>query len=192
MGVRSWTVETPFHRGGVYSVAYHPKGGLLATASHDGTIRLFEPDGKRMIRALVGHDGPVTSLSFSPDGSVLASGSRDRTFRLWDASGERAPRAYTLKSAVRSLAFAPAGHLLALADDARVQLWDAQKGELVEIFSGDEVAVSCVDWAPDRKTLYVGHADGTIRIWDVKLAEQMRRIEAHPEGQRSDSPIPRR
>jgi hypothetical protein len=57
---------------------------LLASASSDKTLKLFELPGGREVRALAGHDEFAHSLSFSPDGTRLVSASTDQTVKLWD------------------------------------------------------------------------------------------------------------
>src|SRR6266849_285299 len=81
--------ELKGHTALVYSVAFSPDGSLLASGSHDQTIRVWNPADGKPIRELKGHTGIVDSIAFSPDGKLLASGSADKTVRLWDpASGK--------------------------------------------------------------------------------------------------------
>ncbi len=61
-----------------------PMDTLLASGSHDDTVRLWDPDTGELLRTLEGHEGDVNSVAFSPNGRLLASGSDDRTVRLWD------------------------------------------------------------------------------------------------------------
>src|SRR5258708_22976957 len=72
------------HSGEVQAVAPSPDGGLLASASSDKTIKLWDPHTGEHLRTLQGHSSWVTSVTFSLDGGHLASGSDDKTIKLWD------------------------------------------------------------------------------------------------------------
>jgi len=56
---------------------------MLASASQDGTVRLWWVADGSLLRVLEGHMDLVSSVAFSPDGALLASASRDGTVRLW-------------------------------------------------------------------------------------------------------------
>jgi len=61
------------HTGSVWSVSFAPDGQTLASASADGTVKLWDTSG-RELQTLEGHTGSVWSVSFAPDGQTLASG----------------------------------------------------------------------------------------------------------------------
>jgi sulfatase modifying factor 1 len=98
------------HLGAVRSLSFRPDGQALASASTDGTVRLWNTAKETPVleATLTGHDGAVTAVAFLPGGEIVASGGEDRTMRLWVA--ERDSRVDDL------YAFARAGWYVRNAD----------------------------------------------------------------------------
>jgi WD40 repeat protein len=57
---------------------------MLATASEDKTVKLWDVASGRELKSLSGHQSYVTSVSFSLDGKMLATASFDKTVKLWN------------------------------------------------------------------------------------------------------------
>jgi WD40 repeat protein len=71
------------HAGGVLAAELGP-GDRAVTASDDGVVRLWAPDGT-LAHTLLGHAGAVAAVHFSADGALLATAGVDGTARVWDA-----------------------------------------------------------------------------------------------------------
>jgi WD40 repeat protein len=64
------------HTGQVQSLDFSPDGVTLASAAHDGTVRLWEVAGGAEVRALDPGVGKLHAVGFAPDGLTLAFSSR--------------------------------------------------------------------------------------------------------------------
>src|SRR5687767_8656077 len=70
------------HDGLIYAVVFSSDGKTLATASFDGTIKLWDFATGKESQVLKGHTGPVNTVAFNNDGTVVASGGLDMTIRF--------------------------------------------------------------------------------------------------------------
>jgi WD40 repeat protein len=79
------------HTDWVRAIAFTHDGKMLASASRDKTVRLWDPSTGQCLQTLEGHTDWVRAIAFTHDGKMLASASResaslDKTVRLWDPS----------------------------------------------------------------------------------------------------------
>ncbi|GIY63402.1 hypothetical protein CDAR_308161 [Caerostris darwini] len=80
------------HSKEIYTIKWSPTGPgtnnpnmnlILASASFDSTVRLWEVERGACLYTLTKHCEPVYSVAFSPDGKYLASGSFDKCVHIW-------------------------------------------------------------------------------------------------------------
>lgn len=76
------------HVGAVNCVRFSPGDrDIVASAGHDGVVRLWSISEKACVRVLHGHQSSVWNICFAPlQPSILASGSMDKTVRLWSVT----------------------------------------------------------------------------------------------------------
>jgi WD40 repeat protein len=93
------------HTGDINAVTFSSDGQLLASASDDDTVRLWNPTTGELLQMLEGHTKWVKVVAFSPDGQLLASASQDRTVRLWNPETGEQLQKLELNVAVSALSF---------------------------------------------------------------------------------------
>ncbi|KAJ5971705.1 uncharacterized protein N7479_001623 [Penicillium vulpinum] len=169
------------HSDGVTSVAWSPDGSRLASASHDKTVRIWDPATGQSISTLDEHSGTVMSISWSPDGSRLASASGDKTVRIWDpATGQSISTLDEHSGTVMSISWSPDGSRLASAsDDKTVRIWDRATSQSISTLEGYIGSVTSIAWSPDGSQLASASNDKTVRIWDPVTSENISTLDGH-------------
>ncbi|XP_004536310.1 F-box-like/WD repeat-containing protein ebi [Ceratitis capitata] len=91
------------HSKEIYTIKWSPTGPgtqnpntnlILASASFDSTVRLWDVDRGSCIHTLTKHTEPVYSVAFSPDGKYLASGSFDKCVHIWSTQSGQLVHSY--------------------------------------------------------------------------------------------------
>ncbi len=153
----------------IFDLTFSPDGKMLATASSDHTIKIWDLQGK-LLQVLQGHTQAALHVRFSLDGQLLASTSADKTIRLWRISGGNQFTPWRIFNSLDSeiqqaIAFSPDSTKLAAASrDRSVKVLDLE-GNIQQTFSGHESIVFDVNFSPDGETLVSASKDGSVRIW---------------------------
>lgn len=156
----------------VSEVAFSPDGTILASAWHDGTIRLWDVATHQQIATLTGHIDAATAVAWSPDGQTLASGSVDNTVRVWDTdSGELLATLEGHTDDVSSLVWGADNTLFSGGYDATIRKWNIATGETTAILEGHEYFVADMALNPDGTRLISVGTYYTARVWDVATGD---------------------
>jgi WD40 repeat protein len=158
-------------------VAFSPDGKLIASASFDGTSKLWEISNEKPIMTFIGHSDQVNAVAFSPDGEILASASGDKKIMLWKPSNEKpmGPPLEGHSDSVESLSFSQDGTwIISVSRDMTARIWST-------IFRGQIKKYEChskawgVAFSPDGQLFATALETGALGIFEV--------ITGHEQGQ---------
>src|SRR5262245_7325929 len=173
------------HTQAVVAVSFSPDSKTLASASYDGTLKLWDMTTGKELATLGEYRGCLGCVAFSPDGKTLASGTIGspvyvpdlKKVKLWDvASGKVRTTLDGTRFHVHAVAFNPDGKTLATLN-GDVKIWDLAANKVQATLQGHtkedkettELAylVESVAFSPDGKTLAAASRDMTVKVWDV-------------------------
>ncbi len=164
---------------GVITLAFSPNG-MLATASADGTARLWDPATRHQIGAPISTDPNVDTVAFSPDGKTLATASWDGEAQLWNVATHSEIGAHLTTGSSGnfsgtegvnqdSAAFSPDGKILAtVSAKGEAWLWDvATQAPIGKPFTTSSGRIEAVAFRPGSKTLATASSGGTVQLWNA-------------------------
>lgn len=150
------------HGGPIKGIAVSPDGQRVLTASFDNALGLWSG---RAPTWLDGHEAAVNTVAFVDDTRAV-SGGDDFAVRLWDLAGGTSQALGRHKGKVMSVRVSKDQRLVASASwDGTVGLWslDGAAPRFIQVGSN----VNDVAFAGGETLLFVGAADGKIRLYDV-------------------------
>lgn len=167
------------HERRVVDLAFHPCAeNVLASASHDQTVKLWDLEKATCRATLSNHGDAVLDQTWNYDGSQLATTSRDKFLRVFDPRANdpviAEVKAHEGVKGVR-VVWLGQGHRLATTgfskmSDRQFSIWDARnlsaplKTENLDTSSG----LLIPHFDADSKMLYLsGKGDGNIRYYEI-------------------------
>lgn len=152
---------------------------LLAGATTDGLLRIYNARTLEPVSTLVGHEGEVVGLAFLPGGSDIVTTGRDGCVRVWRTGTARSSAGVLRghQGTVMPLAVAStdSGPLLISGGwDGTIRTWDLLTGTPRSSFKIDhepgDLAVS-----PDQKLVACLESDGTVRVIALSTGREVAR-----------------
>ncbi len=164
------------HEGPVWDVAVSPDGELVASASGDGTVGLWE-SSTGIQRAALRHDADIWTVRFSSAGTELLTASSDGSALLWSiASGEILLR-MEHDERVNDARFSPDGTTVVTAShDGLASLWDLESGTKVLDLQHLDVVWDAAFSADGERVATVG-GDGITRLFSLPDGEVLADID---------------
>ncbi len=137
------------HSDVVFGVAFHPDGTHFATASLDGTIKLWTLD--ELHQKI--NSTPVLTITNPVDRSV-------KTF-----------------SSGHMLEYSPNGNLLAsISASHDISIWESGSGKKLQTLAAQSGILTCLAFSTDGQLLVAGGTDNLVHVWDVNTGEELQTL----------------
>ena len=122
------------HDDRVWKVAFSPDGVHLATASHDGTAKVWNLR-TGTAELTLRHNGILWGVAYNHDGTMIATASADRTARIWDAkTGKELVVLTGHQQGVNRAVFSADNKRVATSsEDGTVRVYSLDVQELIEL-----------------------------------------------------------
>ena len=160
-------------------VAFIGDGTQLASASEDGTIKVWDVRTRKQIgETMKDQTGAVESIAVTPDGKRLISGGVDGILRVWDLSARKLLHELPGHTQnIEGVAVSPDGRLTASAAfDGNVQVWDLSGPEpRLKWVVNAENSLYAVAFAPDGSRVAVVRGDSSVVEFDAESGRRLGR-----------------
>src|SRR5262249_45632960 len=164
------------HNGAIFDLAFRPDGKILASASADRTIKLWEVATGKRVETLSQPLKEQYAVAWSPDGRHLAAAGVDNRIRIWEISESAAETTNPLllakfahEGAILNLVYSPDGKtLLSSAEDRTLKIWDAKDVAERRRFDTQPDVTPAVAFVEGNNIFAVGRLDGSLEFYDAE------------------------
>ncbi|XP_060269065.1 apoptotic protease-activating factor 1 isoform X4 [Ovis aries] len=168
------------HTDAVYHACFSEDGQRIASCGADKTLQVFKAETGEKLLEIKAHEDEVLCCAFSADDRFIATCSVDKKVKIWNSMTGELVRIYDEHSEqVNCCHFTNISSHLLLAtgsNDYFLKLWDLNQEECRNTMFGHTNSVSHCRFSPDDQVLASCSADGTLKLWDVKSANERKSI----------------
>ncbi|XP_045443586.1 apoptotic protease-activating factor 1 isoform X5 [Pipistrellus kuhlii] len=168
------------HTDAVYHACFSEDGHRIASCGPDKTLQVFKAETGEKLLEIKAHEDEVLCCAFSTDDKFIATCSADKKVKIWNSVTGQLVQSYDEHSEqVNCCHFTHSRHHLLLAtgsSDCFLKLWELDQKQCRNTMFGHTNSVNHCRFSPDDKFLASCSDDGTLKLWDVKSANERKSI----------------
>jgi serine/threonine-protein kinase len=185
--IREWSVSNGKevrkyigHKKPVRGVAINRDNDTIASASADGTVRLWDRQtgGEKLQIAL--KEGFPTSVVFSSLKRFVLVGTNKGKILVWDVLDNKIARSIAAHEGhIHLVAVSPNQRtFLSASSDGTAKLW-SDRSKSLRFACPHSDAVLSIAFSPDSTRFLTGSDDGLVRLWDTATGKELHRFYGH-------------
>lgn len=169
------------HEGGCTSIMFEHSSNRLVSGGHDKKVKIWDTNTGSLTHTLHGCLGSILDLSVTHDNKSIIAASSSNNLCVWDINSGRVRHTLTGhmdKVCAVDISKASSCYVVSSAYDRTIKVWDLNKGYCINtiIFHSNCNALS---FSIDGQTLFSGHVDGNLRMWNIQTGKLLSEVAAH-------------
>lgn len=159
---------------------------MLATASWDKEIKIWDKNTMQLKHSFVGHKAQINTLAFAPK-RYLASGDHQGRVNLWSVTDGVHNTELDFQKSVNSISITPQRPWMTVATEGEIIIYNIKHKEVIERLFAEPINEGvadeeggkkkkepkfpqpmCIQWNQESNLLFAGYDDGLIRVFKIE------------------------
>lgn len=169
------------HGGGCASILFENNSSQLISGGQDRSVKVWDTNTGSLSSNLHGCLGSVLDLAITHDNQSVIAASSSNNLYVWDLNSGRVRHTLTGhadKVCAVDVSKISSRHVVSAAYDRTIKVWDLLKGYCTNtmIFHSN---CNALCFSMDGQTIFSGHVDGNLRLWDIQTGKLLSEVVAH-------------
>ncbi|KAE9602665.1 putative transcription factor WD40-like family [Lupinus albus] len=169
------------HEGGCAAIFFEYNSSKLITGGQDRSVKVWDTNTGTLSSNLRGCLGSVLDLIITHDNRSVIAASSSNNLYVWDLSSGRVRHSltgHTDKVCAVDASKVSSRHVVSASYDRTIKVWDLVKGYCTNTIISHSNC-NALSFSTDGQTIFSGHVDGNLRLWDIQTGKLLSEVAAH-------------